>query len=130
MKIRNWEIKQESTPVHNEVLTQILVVTADHVANTKALLEYLEAYDPACMSMSDNGTFAELLRAKEESEKLHEYFRGFTPEQIVEVCNELYAKQRKPSYEQSIVDRKRFSVGLDILRKYNIYWTTPKEEAE
>lgn len=130
MKIKGWEIKQESTLVHGQVSTQILVVTYDDIANTKALLEYLEAYDPTCMSMSDNGTFTELRRAKEESEELHEYFRGFTPEQIVEECNELYAKQSKPSYEQSIVDRKRFSVGLDILRKYNIYWTPPKEEDE
>ena len=130
MKVRNWEIKQESTLVHGEVSTQILVVTHDHIANTKALLEYLEAYDPTCMSMSDNSTFAELRRAKEEDEKLHAYFRGFTPEQIVEECNELYAKQSKPSYEQSIVDRKRFIVGLDILRKYNIFWTPPKKEAE
>ena len=130
MNIKGWEIKQESTMIHGQVSTQILVVTHDHIANAKALLTYLEAYDPASTDPSDVGECAELRRAKEENEKLHTYFRGFTPEQIVEECNELYAKQSKPHYEQSIVDRKRFVVGLDILRKYNIYWTPPKEEDE
>lgn len=131
MKIDGWEIKQESSVmIHDRVSTQILVVTHDNIANTKALLSYLEAYDPASTDPSDASECAELRRAKEENEKLYEYFRGFTPEQIVEECNELYAKQSKPSYEQSIVDRKRFIVGLDILRKYNIYWTPPKKEDE
>ena len=105
------------------IITQVSVSTYDDI-DAKKLIEWIKAYNPEL----DLDEYKTLIKAKEEDVKHHDFFRGRSPEQIVQCCNDLYdaIQREKPG---SVYNRKRLKVGIEILQGYNIFWTPPRNNS-
>ncbi len=124
MKLENWNVHQtESVANEGSIITQVSVWTYDDI-DARKLIEWIKAYNPEF----DLDEYNTLIKAKEEDIKLHDFFRGRSPEQIVQCCNDLYEaiQREKPG---NVYNRKRLKVGIEILQGYNIFWTPPKNNS-
>lgn len=124
MKLENWDVHQtESVENDGSIITQVSVFTYDDI-DPRKLIEWIKSYDPEF----DLDEYKTLIKAKEEDIKHHDFFRGRSPEQIVQCCNDLYdaIQREKPG---SVYNRKRLKVGIEILQGYNIFWTPPRNNS-
>lgn len=130
MKIEHWSVMTHSTctipktEIQLTTKTEIQITTTDDI-DTKKFMDYVRAYNDG----SDPEEYEQFKSAAKEQEKLRDSFRGYSPEMIYDTCTELYGKLKAPD-QGKLWDRKRFTVGLDILRQYSIFWTPPHLEPE
>lgn len=134
MKIENWCFNQSSTGMlDNPVRTEVSFVTNDNI-DRKTLLEYIKRYDNLRTGSIDTDFYFRMKKFAAEDEKLHDFYRGKSPAQIKEICDGIYDRIhdlvgnniRSPQVNW---EYRKLSVGIEILRAYNIWWTpsTDKE---
>ena len=135
MKIENWCFNQSSTGMlDNPVRTEVSFVTNDDV-DRDTLLEHIKLYDRSIAEPIDLDLYRRMKKFAEEDERLHDFYRGRSPEQIKEICNEIYDRihelvGRNVRSPQVNWEYRKLSVGIEILRSYNIWWTPPTKEVE
>lgn len=123
MKLENWDIHQtESVANEGSIITQVSVSTYDDI-DAKKLIEWIKAYDTEV----DMEEYRSFMKAKEEDAKLHDFFRGRSPGQIFQYCNDTY-KTIQGEKSGSVYDRKRLKIGIEILQGYGIFWTPPRPD--
>lgn len=133
MKIENWHINQSSTGMLDKpVRTEISIVTTDDI-DRETFLEHIKLYDKSLAESIDPYVYQRMKKFADDDEKLHDFYRGRNPEQIKEVCDEIYEKihkfvGRNIRSPQVNWEYRKLSVGIEILREYNIWWTPPTEE--
>ena len=133
MKIENWQINQSSTGMLDKsVRTEISIVTTDDI-DRETFLEHIKLYDKSAAEPIDPHFYQRMKKFADEDEKLHDFYRGRHPEQIKKVCDEIYEKIHKLvgsniRSPQVNWEYRKLSVGIEILRGYNIWWTPPTEE--
>lgn len=133
MKIELWCFNQSSTGMlDNPVRTEVSFVTNDDV-DRDTLLEHIKLYDRSTATPIDLDLYRRMKKFAEEDEKLHDFYRGRSPEQIKEICDGIYERihelvgsnVRSPQVNW---EYRKLSVGIEILRAYNIWWTPSIEE--
>lgn len=135
MKIEIWCFNQSSTGMlDNPVRTEVSFVTNDDV-DRDTLLEHIKLYDRSIAEPIDLDLYRRMKKFAEEDERLHDFYRGRSPEQIKEICDGIYEKihelvGRNVRSPQVNWEYRKLSVGIEILRSYNIWWTPPTKEAE
>ena len=131
MKIEFWNINQSSTGMlDNPIRTEVSFVTNDDV-DRDALLEHIKLYDRSTSTPIDLDFYRRMKKIAEEDENLHDFYRGRSPEQIKEICDGIYDRihelvGRNVRSPQVDWDYRKLSVGIEILRAYNIWWTPPE----
>lgn len=131
MKIENWCINQSSTGMlDNPVRTEVSFVTNDDI-DRDTLLEHIKIYDKSKTEPIDMDFYFRMKKFANEDEKLHDFYRGRSPEQIKEICDGIYDKihelvGRNVRSPQVNWEYRKLSVGIEILRAYNIWWTPPE----
>ena len=136
MKIELWCFNQSSTGMlDNPVRTEVSFVTNEDI-DRDTLFEYIKLYDNSTTELIDMDFYWRMKKFAEEDEKLHDFYRGKSPEQIKEICDEIYDRihelvgRNVRSPQVNLVYRK-LSVGIEILRSYGIWWTpSVAKEAE
>ena len=133
MKIELWCFNQSSTGMlDNPVRTEVSFVTNDNV-DRDTLLEHIKLYDGSTETPIDLDFYRRMKKFAEEDEKLHDFYRGRSPEQIKEICDGIYEKIHK-RVEHNVRspqvnwEYRKLSVGIEILRSYNIWWTPQTAE--
>jgi hypothetical protein len=133
MKIENWCFNQSSTGMlDNPVRTEVSFVTNDDV-DRDTLLEHIKLYDKSMAEPIDLDLYRRMKKFAEEDERLHDFYRGRNPRQIMGICDGIYEKihefvgSRSP---QVTWEYRKLFVGIEILRSYNIWWTPPTKEVE
>lgn len=133
MKIENWRINQSSTGMlDTPVRTEVSFVTNDDI-DRESFFEYIKLYDKSTAAPFDADFYWRMKKFAEDDEKLHDFYRGRSPEQIKEVCDGIYARihelvGRNVRSPQVRWEYRKLSVGIEILREYNIWWAPPTEE--
>ena len=133
MKIENWCFNQSSTGMLDKpVRTEVSFVTNDDVDRNK-LLEHIKLYDGSTTELIDADFYWRMKKFAEDDEKLHDFYRGRRPDQIKEVCDGIYERIHEPvgrnvRSPQVDWDYRKLSVGIEILRAYNIWWTPPTKD--
>ena len=133
MKIELWCFNQSSTGMlDNPVRTEVSFVTNDNV-DRDTLLEHIKLYDGSTETPIDLDFYRRMKKFAEEDEKLHDFYRGRSPEQIKEICDGIYDRihelvGRNVRSPQVDWDYRKLSVGIEILRAYNIWWVPPTKE--
>ena len=133
MKIENWCINQSSTGMlDSPVRTEVSFVTNDYIDRV-SLLEHIKLYDGSTETPIDLDFYRRMKKFAEEDEKLHDFYRGRSPEQIKEICDGIYEKihkrvERNVRSPQVNWEYRKLSVGIEILRSYNIWWTPQTDE--
>lgn len=133
MKIENWCISQSSTGMLDKpVRTEVSFVTNDDI-DSETFFEYIKLYDKSAAEPIDPYFYQRMKKFADEDERLHDFYRGRRPDQIKEVCDEIYEKIHKLvgtniRSPQTRWEYRKLSVGIEILREYNIWWTPPTEE--
>ena len=133
MKIENWHINQSSTGMLDKpVKTEISIVTTDDI-DRETFLEHIKLYDKSVAESIDPYVYQRMKKFADDDEKLHDFYRGRNPEQIKEVCDEIYEKihklvGRNIRSPQVNWEYRKLSVGIEILREYNIWWTPPTKD--
>ena len=131
MKIELWCFNQSSTGMLDKpVRTEVSFVTNDDI-DRDTLLEHLKLYDRSITEPIDLDFYRRMKKFADEDEKLHDFYRGRSPEQIKEICDEIYDRIhelvghniRSPQVNW---DYRKLSVGIEFLRSYGIWWA-PKE---
>lgn len=134
MKIELWCFNQSSTGMlDNPVRTEVSFVTNDDV-DRDTLLEHIKLYDRSTATPIDLDLYRRMKKFAEEDEKLHDFYRGKSPEQIKEICDGIYERIhelvgsniRSPQVNW---EYRKLSVGIEILRAYNIWWTPSKNNS-
>ena len=134
MKIENWCINQSSTGMlDNPVRTEVSFVTNDDV-DRNTLLEHIKLYDKSTTVPFDLDFYLRMKKSAEDDEKLHDFYRGRSPEQIKEICDGIYDRihelaGRNIRSPEVNWDYRKLSVGIEILRAYNIWWTPSKNNS-
>ena len=134
MKIENWCFNQSSTGMlDNPVRTEVSFVTYDDI-DRDTLLEHIKLYDRSIAEPIDLDLYRRLKKFAEEDERLHDFYRGRSPEQIKEICDGIYDRihelvGRNVRSPQVNWDYRKLSVGIEILRAYNIWWTPSKNNS-
>lgn len=133
MKIENWCINQSSAGLlDTPVRTEVTFVTNDDI-DRDTLLEHLKLYDGSTAEPIDMNFYFRMKKFAAEDEKLHELYRRRSPEQIKEICDGIYDRihelvGRNVRSPQVDWDYRKLSVGIEILRAYNIWWAPPTKE--
>jgi hypothetical protein len=133
MKIENWCFNQSSTGMLDKpVRTEVSFVTNDDVDRNK-LLEHIKLYDGSTTELIDADFYWRMKKFAEDDEKLHDFYRGRRPDQIKEVCDGIYERihelvGRNVRSPQVNWEYRKLSVGIEILREYNIWWTPPTKD--
>ena len=114
----------------NPVRTEVSFVTNDDV-DRDTLLDHIKLYDRSTSTPIDLDFYQRMKKIAEEDEKLHDFYRGRSPEQIKEICDGIYDRihelvGRNVRSPQVDWDYRKLSVGIEILRAYNIWWTPPE----
>lgn len=141
MKLENWCFNQSSTGMlNNPVRTEVSFVTNDDV-DRDALLDHIKLYDRSSAEPNDRSSaepidlqfYLCMKRRAEEDEKIQDFYRGKSPEQIKEICDGIYDRihvmiavcdiNRSPQVRW---EYRKLSAGIEILRDYGIWWA-PKE---
>jgi len=134
MKIELWCINQSSTGMlDNPVRTEVSFVTNDDI-DRDTLLEHIKLYDGSATEPIDMDFYFRMKKFTAEDEKLHDFYRGRSPEQIQKICDELYEKIHElvgSNIRSSQVnwEYRKLSIGIEILRAYNIWWTPSKNNS-
>ena len=134
MKIELWCINQSSTGMlDNPVRTEVSFVTNDDI-DRDTLLEHIKLYDKSTTVPFDLDFYLRMKKSAEKDEKLHDFYRGRSPEQIKEICDGIYDRihelaGRNIRSPQVNWDYRKLSVGIEILRAYNIWWTPSKNNS-
>ncbi len=134
MKIENWCFSQSSTGMLDKpVRTEVSFVTNDDV-DRNTLLEHIKLYDRSIAEPIDLDFYRRMKKSAEEDEKLHDFYRGRSPEQIKEICDGIYERihelvGRNVRSPQVDWDYRKLSVGIEILRAYNIWWAPSKNNS-
>ncbi len=134
MKIENWCFNQSSTGMLDKpVRTEVSFVTNDDV-DRNTLLEHIKLYDRSIAEPIDLDFYRRMKKSAEEDEKLHDFYRGRSPEQIKEICDGIYERihelvGRNVRSPQVDWDYRKLSVGIEILRAYNIWWAPSKNNS-
>lgn len=134
MKIENWCFNQSSTGMlDNPVRTEVSFVTNDDIDRV-TLLEHIKLYDKTTAIPFDPDFYLRMKKFAEEDEKLHDFYRGMRPEQIEVMCDTIYDRihelvGRNVRSPQVNWDYRKLSVGIEILRAYNIWWTPSKNDS-
>ena len=82
MKIELWCFNQSSTGMLDKpVRTEVSFVTNDDV-DRNTLLEHIKLYDTTTTELIDTDFYWRMKKFAEEDEKLHDFYRGKSPEQI------------------------------------------------
>lgn len=133
MKIESWNIRQSSTGMLDfAVRTEVSFVTNDDI-DRDTLLEHLKLYDGSTTESINLEFYLRMKKFAEEDEKIHDFYRGRSPEQIQEICDGIYDRihelvGRNVRSPQVDWDYRKLSVGIEILRAYNIWWVPPTKE--
>lgn len=134
MKIESWHVSQSSTVslLENSVKTEVSFVTNDDI-DRDTLLEHIKLYDKSATEPIDRAFYFRMKKFAYEDEKLHDFYRGRSPEQIKEICDEIYDRihelvERNVRSPQVNWEYRKLSVGIEILRAYNIWWTPSTKE--
>lgn len=128
MKIEFWNINQSSTGMPDDtVRTEVTFVTNDEI-DRDTLLDHIRIYDKSTAVHIDLGFYMSMKKFAAEDEKLHEFYRGKSPEQINEICDGIYDRihelvGRHVRSPQVNWEYRKLSVGIEILRAYGIWWT-------
>lgn len=131
MKIENWCINQSSAGMRGTpVRTEVSFVTNDDI-DRDTFLEHIKLYDGTTATPIDLDFYRRMKKFAEDDEKLHDFYRGRRPEQIEVICNTIYDRihelvGRNVRSPQVDWEYRKLSVGIEILRAYNIWWTPPK----
>ena len=134
MKIENWCFNQSSTGMLDKpVRTEVSFVTNDDIDRDK-LLEHIKLYDGSTTEPIDMDFYFRMKKFAEDDEKLHDFYRGRSPEQIKEICDEIYDRihelvRRYVRSPQVNWEYRKLSVGIEFLRAYNIWWTPSKNNS-
>lgn len=135
MKIELWCFNQSSTGMlDNPARTEVSFVTNDDV-DRDTLLEHIKLYDRSTATPIDLDLYRRMKKFAEEDEKLHDFYRGKSPAQIRKICDGIYdiihelvgSNIRSPQVNW---EYRKLSVGIEILRAYNIWWTPPELSEE
>ena len=135
MKIEFWNINQSSTGMSDDtVRTEVSFVTNDAI-DRNTLLDHIKLYDRSTAVSIDMKFYLRMKKFAEDDEKLHDFYRGKSPEQIKEICDGIYDRihelvGRNVRSPQVNWEYRKLSVGIEILRTYNIWWTPPTKEVE
>lgn len=134
MKLENWCFNQSSTGILDKpVRTEVSFVTNDDV-DRDTLLDHIKLYDRTASTPIDLDLYRRMKKFAEDDEKLHDFYRGRSPEQIKEICDGIYDRihelvGRNVRSPQVDWDYRKLSVGIEILRSYNIWWTPSKNDS-
>ena len=135
MKIEFWNINQSSTGMSDDtVRTEVSFVTNDAIDHN-TLLDHIKLYDRSTAVPFDMKFYLRMKKFAEDDEKLHDFYRARSPEQIKEICDGIYDRihelvGRNVRSPQVNWEYRKLSVGIEILRTYNIWWTPPTKEVE
>lgn len=133
MKIENWRINQSSTGMLDKpVKTEVSFVTNDDI-ESETFFEYIKLYDKSAAEPIDPYFYQRMKKFADEDERLHDFYRGKSLEQIKEICDGIYDRihelvGRNVRSPQVDWDYRKLSVGIEILRSYNIWWVPPTKE--
>lgn len=128
MKIENWIVHQSSPEMlDNTVRTEVTFVTNDEI-DRDTLLDHIRLYDRSMAVPIDLGFYLRMKKFADEDEKIHDFYRGRSPEQIKEICDGIYDRihehirhnNRSPLVNW---EWRKLSVGIEILRAYGVWWT-------
>ena len=128
MKIEFWNINQSSTGMPDDtVRTEVSFVTNDAI-DRNTLLDHIKLYDRSTAEPIDMKFYLRMKKFAEDDEKLHDFYRGRSPEQIKEICDGIYDRihelvRRNIRSPQVNWEYRKLSVGIEILRSYGIWWT-------
>ena len=133
MKIEFWNINQSSTGMPDDtVRTEVSFVTNDAI-DRNTLLDHIKLYDRSTAEPIDMKFYLRMKKFAEDDEKLHDFYRGRSPEQIKKICDGIYDRIhelvgrniRSPRVNWKY---RKLSVGIEILRSYGIWWTPLTKE--
>lgn len=131
MKVETWsKTEQLSIAYPGKVVTEFKFGTFDNIMETKKFVEYIEAYNDQIADVD----VAQLLINKERDENVHDFWRGHSPSQIIDILNSIFLSPDKTKLAAKPIELKlpftweKINVGIEILRvHYGIFYKPEPE---